>query len=316
MVRPGITDREKSTCRRLGKTAIVVNTSLISSGPPDTMTETKNNTLETCFHVHLVSDSTGETLMEVMRASVAQFENANPLEHLYSLVRSTRQLDRVMAEIEAYPGVVMYTIVNPELRQTLETRCAKKNIPAIAVLDPMLATLSAYLGSPLAIRAGAQRTLNTDYYNRIEALNYAMTHDDGQGDDFESADVVLLGVSRTSKTPTSIYLAHRGFRAANIPLVQSIPLPEEILKLKNPLVVGLTASPERIVQIRRNRLLSLNEDRDTDYIDDFSVRDEILHAKRLFAKQGWPSIDVTRRSIEESAAKIITLITKKKKNDT
>ena len=277
------------------------------------MTDTKTYPYETCFHVHLVSDSTGETLMEVMRASVAQFENANPLEHLYSLVRSTRQLDRVLAEIEAYPGVVMYTMVNPDLRRTLEARCAQKSIPAIAVLDPMLATLSAYLGSPLAIRAGAQRTLDTDYYNRIEALNFAMAHDDGQGDNFEGADVVLLGVSRTSKTPTSIYLAHRGFRAANIPLVRSIPLPEEIMNLKNPLVVGLTATPERIVQIRRNRLLSLNEDRDTDYVDDFSVRDEILHAKRLFAKQGWASIDVTRRSIEESAAKIINLITQRRK---
>lgn len=268
--------------------------------------------LETCFHVHLVSDSTGETLMEVMRASVAQFEHANPLEHLYALVRSTRQLDRVLSEIEAYPGVVMYTIVNPELRRTLETRCAATGTPAIAVLDPMLATLSAYLGRPIAIRAGAQRTLDAEYYHRIDALNYAMAHDDGQGDDFEGADIVLLGVSRTSKTPTSIYLAHRGVKAANIPLVRDVPLPAGILELKNPLVVGLTASPERIVQIRRNRLLSLNEDRNTDYIDDFSVRDEILAAKRLFAKQGWPSIDVTRRSIEETAAKIINLLSEKR----
>ncbi|MDG1418839.1 MAG: kinase/pyrophosphorylase [Maricaulis sp.] len=268
--------------------------------------------LETCFHVHLVSDSTGETLMEVMRASVAQFEHANPLEHLYALVRSTRQLDRVLAEIEAYPGVVMYTIVNPELRRALEVRCAATGTPAIAVLDPMLATLSAYLGRPIANRAGAQRTLDAEYYHRIDALNYAMAHDDGQGDDFEGADIVLLGVSRTSKTPTSIYLAHRGVKAANIPLVRDVPLPDEILALKNPLVIGLTASPERIVQIRRNRLLSLNEDRDTDYIDDFSVRDEILAAKRLFAKQGWASIDVTRRSIEETAAKILNMISEKR----
>lgn len=268
--------------------------------------------IETCFHIHMVSDSTGETLMEVMRASVAQFEGTNPLEHLYALVRSSRQMDRVLAEIEAYPGVVMYTIVNADLRRMLEARCAELGTPAIAVLDPMLATLSSYLGRGITSRAGAQRALDAEYYHRIDALNYAMAHDDGQGEHFEGADVILLGVSRTSKTPTSIYLAHRGFRAANIPLVPDVPIPEEIYNLRNPLVVGLTASPERIVQIRRNRLLSLNEDRDTDYVDDFAVREEILYAKRLFAKYKWPSIDVTRRSIEETAAKIINLLNEKR----
>ena len=267
---------------------------------------------ETCFHIHMVSDSTGETLMEVMRASVAQFEGTSPLEHLYALVRSQRQLDRVLEEVAAYPGVVMYTIVNADLRRALETRCVELGVPAIAILDPMLATLSSYLGRRVASRAGAQRSLDAEYYRRIDALNYAMAHDDGQGDDFEGADIVLLGVSRTSKTPTSVYLAHRGYRAANIPLVKGVNIPEEIFHLRHPLVVGLTASPERIVQIRRNRLLSLNEDRDTDYIDDYSVREEILYAKRLFAKHKFPSIDVTRRSIEETAAKIINLLNDKR----
>jgi regulator of PEP synthase PpsR (kinase-PPPase family) len=276
------------------------------------MSAPQNHAFETCFHIHMVSDSTGETLMEVMRASVAQFEGTAPLEHLYALVRSSRQMDRVFDEVAAYPGVVMYTIVNLDLRRELETKCVELGIPAIAVLDPMLATLSAYLGRPAASRAGAQRSLDAEYYRRIDALNFAMAHDDGQGEDYEAADIVLLGVSRTSKTPTSIYLAHRGFRAANIPLVKGVPLPDAIYKLRNPLVVGLTASPERIVQIRRNRLLSLNEDRDTDYIDDFAVRDEILHAKRLFAKYKWATIDVTRRSIEETAAKIINLLNEKR----
>jgi regulator of PEP synthase PpsR (kinase-PPPase family) len=276
------------------------------------MTDAETPVFETNFHIHMVSDSTGETLMEVMRASVAQFEGANPLEHLYALVRSTRQLNHVLDEIAAYPGIVMYTIVNPDLRRQLETRCMELGTPAIAVLDPMLATLSAYLGRPVASRAGAQRSLDAEYFRRIEALNYTMAHDDGQGEDFESADILLLGVSRTSKTPTSIYLAHRGYRAANIPLVQSVPLPEQVYSLKNPLVVGLTASPERIVQIRRNRLLSLNEERDTDYVEDYSVREEVLHAKRLFAKHGWASIDVTRRSVEETAAKIINLLNDKR----
>lgn len=279
------------------------------------MTDSEQPPIDTCFHIHMVSDSTGETLMEVMRASVAQFENTSPLEHLYALVRSSRQLDRVLEEVAGYPGVVMYTIVNPDLRRELETRCMEIGVPAIAVLDPMLATLSSYLQRPIASRAGAQRSLDAQYYHRIEAMNYAMSHDDGQGDNFEAADIILLGVSRTSKTPTSIYLAHRGFRAANIPLVQSAPLPTDLASLKKPLIVGLTASPERIVQIRRNRLLSLNEDRDTDYIDDFTVREEVLHAKRLYAKHGWPSIDVTRRSIEETAAKIINLLNEKRTKD-
>ena len=279
------------------------------------MTDSEQPPIDTCFHIHMVSDSTGETLMEVMRASVAQFENTNPLEHLYALVRSSRQLDRVLEEVAGYPGVVMYTIVNPDLRRELETRCMEIGVPAIAVLDPMLATLSSYLQRSIASRAGAQRSLDAQYYHRIEAMNYAMSHDDGQGDNFEAADIILLGVSRTSKTPTSIYLAHRGFRAANIPLVQSAPLPTDLASLKKPLIVGLTASPERIVQIRRNRLLSLNEDRDTDYIDDFTVREEVLHAKRLYAKHGWPSIDVTRRSIEETAAKIINLLNEKRTKD-
>lgn len=264
------------------------------------------------FHVHLVSDSTGETLMDVMRASVAQFEGVEPVEHLYALVRSPRQMEMALSEIDAAPGLVMYTLVNSELRRALENRCAELGVPAIAILDPILATLSGYLNLPMTSRAGAQHDLDADYYARIEALNYAIVHDDGQGSHLEGADVVLLGVSRTSKTPTCIYLAHRGVKAANIPLVRGASLPPGLLELKKPLIVGLTAQPERIVQIRRNRLLSLNEERDTDYVDDQQVRDEIVEAKRLFAKHGWPVIDVSRRSIEETSAKIINLLNKRR----
>ena len=264
------------------------------------------------LHVHLVSDSTGETLGEVMRASVAQFENVELVEHLYALVRSPRQLDRALEEIERAPGVVMYTIVSAEMRRRLEDHCQKIGVPAIAILDPIIATLSGYLAMPPSSRAGAQHDLDAQYYQRIEALNYAILHDDGQGGNLEGADVVLLGVSRTSKTPTCIYLAHRGVKAANIPLVRGAMEPAGIETLKNPLIVGLTASPERIVQIRRNRLLSLNEGRDTEYIDDVSVKDEIITAKRLYARHGWPTIDVTRRSVEETAAKILNLVNERK----
>ena len=264
------------------------------------------------FHVHLVSDSTGETLGEVMRASVAQFEDVEVIEHLYALVRSPRQMEKALEEIERAPGVVMYTVVSADMRRRLEDHCQKIGVPALAILDPIIATLSGYLAMPPSSRAGAQHDLDAQYYERIEALNYAIMHDDGQGGNLEGADVVLLGVSRTSKTPTCIYLAHRGVKAANIPLVNAQSLPPGFADLKNPLIVGLTASPERIVQIRRNRLLSLNEDRTTDYVDDDVVREEIIAAKRLYARHGWPTIDVTRRSVEETAAKVLNLVNDRK----
>jgi hypothetical protein len=261
----------------------------------------------------MISDSTGETLIEVMHASVAQFEMVEPIEHLFALVRSSKQLERALNHISEYPGIVMYTLVNYELRRELEDFCARLDIPAIAVLDPIQATLSSYLGAPIRGKAGAQRVLDADYYRRIEAMNYSMAHDDGQGDDFASADIILLGISRTSKTPTSVYLGHRGLRAANIPLVPGVPIPEDIFTLKKPLVVGLTASPDRIIQIRRNRLLNLKEDRSTDYVDEAAVKEEVIYAKRLFARHGVPAIDVTRRSIEETAAKVINLLNEHKR---
>lgn len=265
--------------------------------------------IATYFHVHLVSDSTGETLNAMARAVCARFTDILPIEHIYALVRSPRQLERALEEIAGAPGVVMHTIVDAALRTALEEGCRRHEIPCIAALDPVVAAMSRYLGAPISSRVGAQHNLDTDYFNRMEALNYAIGHDDGQlGQDLSQADVVLIGVSRTSKTPTSIYLAHRGVRAANIPLVPGVPLPREVFELKNTLVVGLIASPDRLIQIRRNRLLSLNENRESTYIDQEAVREEIIAARRLFERQGWPVIDVTRRSVEETAAAIINLL--------
>ncbi len=265
--------------------------------------------LGTYFHVHLVSDSTGETLNAVTKAVCARFEDLLPIEHIYPLMRSPRQLDRVMLEIEAAPGVVIHTIVDRVLRTALEEGCRELGAPCIAALDPLTAALGRYLGASLSTRVGAQHQLDTDYFNRIEALNYAIAHDDGQtGQDLESADVILVGVSRTSKTPTCVYLAHRGVRAANIPLVPEVPLPPRLFEMTRPLVVGLLISPDRLIQIRRNRLLSLNETRDSAYIDVESVREETVQARRLFEKHGWPVIDVSRRSVEETAAAVINLL--------
>ena len=263
----------------------------------------------TYFHIHLVSDSTGETLNAMARAVCARFENVLPIEHYYALVRSPRQVERALAEIEAAPGMVMHTIVDDSLRADLEDGCRRLEMPCIAALDPLVSALSRYLGAALTRRVGVQHVLDTDYFNRMDALNYAIGHDDGQGgQELEQADVVLVGVSRTSKTPTCIYLAHRGVRAANVPLVPGRGPPEALKTLTTALVVGLTISPDRLIQIRRNRLLSLKESRDTSYIDIEAVREEVVEARRLYERQGWPVIDVTRRSVEETAAAVLNLL--------
>lgn len=265
--------------------------------------------LATYFHVHLVSDSTGETLNAMARAVCARFDNVLPIEHIYALVRSQRQLDRALGDIEEAPGVVIHTIVDEKLRHALEEGCRRMDMPCIPALDPLVSALSRYLGASTTTRVGAHLRLDTDYFNRMDALNYAIGHDDGQGgQDLDRADVVLLGVSRTSKTPTCIYLAHRGVRAANVPLVPGRPVPDRLFHLNNALVVGLTISPDRLIQIRRNRLLSLKEERESSYIDVDSVRDEIVQARRLYERHGWPVIDVTRRSVEETAAAILNLL--------
>jgi regulator of PEP synthase PpsR (kinase-PPPase family) len=265
--------------------------------------------LATYFHVHLVSDSTGETLNAMARAVCAQFEYVLPIEHIYALVRSQRQLDRALADIEEAPGVVIHTIFDEGLRNALEEGCRKLDMTCIAALDPLISAMSRYLGASISRRVGAQHALDTDYFNRMDALNYAIGHDDGQGgQDLEQADVVLVGVSRTSKTPTCIYLAHRGVRAANVPLVPHRPPPDKLLELKHALVVGLTVSPDRLIEIRKNRLLSLKETRESTYTDPDAVRTEIIAARRLYERHGWPVIDVTRRSVEETAAAVLNLL--------
>lgn len=272
--------------------------------------------LATYFHVHLVSDSTGETLNAMAKAVTARFDGVIPIEHIYALVRSPRQMERVLEEMASAPGVVLHTIVDRELREQLEDGCRHLDMPQIGALDPLVGALSRYLGAALSTRVGAQHTLDNDYFNRISALDFAMAHDDGQGttDQLESADVVLCGVSRTSKTPTCIYLAHRGIRAANVPLVPGQEDGERLVALKSPLVIGLTVSPDRLVQIRKNRLDGLNAHRASSYIDHDAVRDETVKARRAFERRGWPVIDVTRRSIEETAAAIINLISERRTN--
>jgi [pyruvate, water dikinase]-phosphate phosphotransferase / [pyruvate, water dikinase] kinase len=267
------------------------------------------------FHLHLVSDSTGETLITVARAASAQYVNASPVEHVYPAVRTNKQLERVLNEIDQSPGVVLYTLLDAALIERLEKKCKDIGLPCLSILGPVLQLFRAYLGAESTHRVGAQHILNAEYFKRIDALNYTMMHDDGQlPDDLDGADVVLLGVSRTSKTPTSIYLANRGVKTANIPLVPGIPVPQQLEKLRNPLVVGLFASPERIVQIRENRLLGLNAHREDDqYIDRKSVSEEVAFSRRFCVKNNWPLIDVSRRSIEETAALIMALLVERRR---
>ncbi|MBB1179572.1 phosphoenolpyruvate synthase regulatory protein [Pseudomonas sp. FW305-3-2-15-E-TSA4] len=263
------------------------------------------------FHVHLVSDSTGETLNAMAKAVTARFDGVIPIEHIYALVRSEKQMDRVLQEVEAAPGVVLHTLVDRQLREQLEEGCRRLEMPQIGALDPLVGAMSRYLGAAaLSTRVGAQHALDHDYFNRIAALDFAMAYDDGQGtlEQLEGADVVLCGVSRTSKTPTCIYLAHRGIRAANVPLVPGQEDGERLTQLKNPLVIGLTVSPDRLVQIRRNRIENLNASQSSSYTDQDAVREETIKAKRAFARRGWPTIDVTRRSVEETAAAITNLL--------
>jgi hypothetical protein len=260
------------------------------------------------FHLHLVSDSTGETLITVARAAAAQYEGVSAIEHVYPLVRSATQLDRVISEIGAAPGIVLYTLVDQDLVGRLEEACRETGSPMLSVLSPVHSLFQSYLGTASTPRPGAQHMLNADYFRRIDAMNFTLMHDDGQlPADINEAEVVLIGVSRTSKTPTAIYLANRGVKTANVPLVPGIPLPPAVEQARKPLIVGLVASPERIVQIRQNRLLSLKADDDTDYVDRDRVAEEIAHSRRLCSRYNWPMIDVTRRSIEETAAAILDL---------
>jgi regulator of PEP synthase PpsR (kinase-PPPase family) len=260
------------------------------------------------LHLHLLSDSTGETLEVVATACLAQFDEVDVLRHFWPMVRSEGHLDRVLDDIERRPGLVLYTLVNSNIRRDLERKCRRRGIHAVSALDPVVDALSAVLGQEAKARPGRQHALDAAYFARVDAIQYTIAHDDGIGSDhWEEADIVLAGVSRTSKTPTSIYLANRGYKVANIPLVPESPPPPILYKLKHPLVVGLTTGPDRLIQVRRNRLLSLNQAPETDYVDAEAVKAELAFARRMFADNDWPVIDVTRRSIEETAFAIVKL---------
>lgn len=262
----------------------------------------------TVLDIHLVSDSTGETLQLVARAAVTQFENAEPQEHLWSMIRTEDQLQAAIDGMQNRPGLVMYTLVNKDHRQRLEMACRKSGLPSVDILRPAIDMLRHYLQAESRNEPGRQHALDADYFARIDAMTFTLAHDDGQSlHGLSGADIVLVGVSRTSKTPTSMYLANRGVKAANVPLIAGQAIPDELEALSGPTVVGLTTSTKRLIQVRRSRLMLYKEGHDTDYVDEEAVRKEVAEARRLFTRKGWPVIDVTGRSIEETAAAILQL---------
>jgi regulator of PEP synthase PpsR (kinase-PPPase family) len=268
------------------------------------------------LHLHLLSDSTGETLEMIAKAALAQFDDADVVRHFWPMVRSLQHLDRIMNEIAANPGLVLFTLVNAETRGRLEQRCAALGLPVVPALDAVTDALEQQLGVEAKARPGRQHVMDEAYFARVEAIQFTIAHDDGVAwEDWEEADIVLAGVSRSSKTPTSIYLANRGYRVANIPVVVESPPPSALFTLRRPLVVGLTTAPERLIQVRRNRLLSLNQTPETAYVDAERVAKEVQYARRMFADNGWPVIDVSRRSIEETAAAVINLYNEREASD-
>lgn len=265
------------------------------------------------FHLHLVSDATGTTLLGLARACTAQFEGINPIQKFWPLIRTQRQLERVIQKIEENPGPVIFTMVDKDLRQRLQERCEELGVPCLPVLDPIIRSFSSYLGLTAQNVPGLQHAMDDTYYRRVEAVDFAMRFDDGKHlDGLREADIILVGVSRTSKTPTSIFLARRGVKCANIPLVPGVIIPDEKLNLPGPLYIGLTTSPKRLVQIRRNRLNANQSDNkileENTYLDEIGIEEEIRNARKLFNKHKWPVIDVTKRSIEETAAEILALL--------
>lgn len=268
------------------------------------------------FHLHLISDATGETLNSVARACLVQFEAVDVTQHHWPLVRTEEQLQRVLTEIESDPGIILYTIVDISLRDSLEAACRERKIPHIAVLDPVLGIFAEFFGMRSAGRPGRQHKLNAEYFDRIDAMNFVLTHDDGQStNNLREADVVLVGVSRTSKTPTCIYLANRGIKAANVPIVPGCALPPELFEEnKHAMVIGLTENPARLAQIRRNRMQMLANDSESDYTDLNRIKEEVSHALKLFQDNGWPVLDVTRRSIEETAAAVMQLVQQRERD--
>ncbi|MEC7094614.1 MAG: pyruvate, water dikinase regulatory protein [Pseudomonadota bacterium] len=265
---------------------------------------------DSLLHLHLVSDSTGETVHQVTRACVAQFSDVRTTEHVWTLVRSLHHVDAVFAGIDRNPGILLMSVVDEDLRAEFERRCTERGIPHVSVLDPVVDMLAKILGKPMRNRPGGQRQLDSAYFDRMAAVDFAVRHDDGLNmNELHDAQILLVGVSRTSKTPTSMYLAHRGYKVANYALVPDVPFPEHYIDGLNLFVVGLTNDPKRLSVVRKTRQIAQSDESNQSYTDVERITQEVRDSRRLFTRRRWPVIDVTRRSVEETAAAVIQLYT-------
>ena len=262
------------------------------------------------YEIYLVSDSTGETLERIFLAIKAQFKNFKYKTHYFSFTRTENQILKIIENsTKNKNSIFLYTIVDNKLAQFLSTECNKKKIPCFGVLGDLILTFSKLLNQEASHIPSGQHVMNEDYYKKIEAIQFTMNHDDGNSlDDIGKSDIILLGVSRTSKTPTSIYLANKGMKISNIPLVNEQSVPEFLKEKPNSTcVIGLTAEPDRLVDLRKNRMQSIKENENKNYIDFEKIKNEIEVSKKLFQKYNWPTIDVTRKSVEETAASILKI---------
>ena len=262
------------------------------------------------YQIYLISDSTGETLERIFLALKAQFKNIDYKIHSYSFTRTENQILKILEDAKSNSNsIILYTIVDNNLAKYLANTSNDKNIPCFGVLGNLILNFSKILNQKASHEPSGQHTLNEEYYDRIEAIQFTMNHDDGNLlNEIDKSDIILVGVSRTSKTPTSIYLANKGFKTSNIPLVNENSLPEKLKK--NPhftCVVGLSTEPERLADLRKNRMNSLKEIDNTNYTNLDDIKDEVIKAKKTFQKYKWPVIDVTRKSVEETAASIIKI---------
>lgn len=263
------------------------------------------------YDIHMVSDSTGETVSSVMRSVMSQFDDIDIEEHTWSLVRTDGHMQRVLDSITEKPGPVLYTIIDRDMQAALIKHCRKLRLPCIPVLDKITKDLSSYFGVKAKAKPGRQYDLDDEYFEKVDAIHYTLAHDDGQETEtLDEADIVLVGASRTSKTPTCVYLSYKGLYVANVPFVHGVPLPENLFELDGPMVLGLVISPDRLGQIRKSRLLSLNESNTTDYVDEDAIIEELRESRKIFARNGWPVIDVTRKSVEETSAQIMQIYNK------
>lgn len=260
------------------------------------------------INLHLISDSTGETLSAVARAVLSQFSQLKVREYIWSLVRTQGQLSHVMNSINKKPGIIMYTLLDRSLITTLREEASAMQHPCIPILDNVIDFIASVTNTTPTAKPGMQYIIDEEYFRRIEAMNFSIVHDDGQHiDSIEEAEIILVGPSRTSKSPTSMYLAHRGFKTANIPYVSGCALPEILFRLKNTLIVGLAINPSRLVEIRETRLKTMSDYNNKSYIDLEKVSSEMTEVKRIFLRHNWPVIDITRKSVEETSATIVQL---------